>query len=248
MKNYMLIAGCSHSSGSEIDGTPDSAYNRQHSFGNLFANKLGYQPINISTPGATNQLIARHVMRWFAENKSIVNNKTNNVAVLVNWTESIRVEAPVDFPSNIVVPSSDWPVAPEQFIQINPGYTGYSAREKEKQERYHRFIVNELAFCEILSLSMVLLIQNFCKANNYRYFMSSAGYLFTEECIHWTREYTKLVDENHYYMFRNKEDAFYEKFKLKGHINPKAKYGHHGELAHKAHADDLHSYFKRKGV
>lgn len=244
----MLVAGCSHSSGSEIDGTPDSAFNRQRSFGNLFAKKMGYEPINIAIPGATNQLIVRTIMRWFSENKSIVNNNTNNVAVLVNWTESVRVEAPFDFPTDISVLSSDWPIAQEMFIQINPGYTGYSAREKEKQERYHRFITSELAFCEILSLSMVLLIQNFCKANNYRYFMSSAGYIFTEEFIPWTKEYIRLVDEKHYYNFRIKEDSFYEKFKLRGHINPKAKYGHHGELAHKAHADDLYSYFKRKGV
>lgn len=248
MKNYMLIAGCSHSSGSEIDGTLDSAYNRQHSFGNLFAKKMGYEPINIATPGATNQLIARHIMRWFAENKQIVNNKTNNVAVLVNWTESVRVEAPFDFPADTCYPSSDWPVEQELFLQINPGYTGYSAREKEKQERYHRFITSELAFCEILSLNLVLLIQNFCKANNYRYFMSSAGYVFTEKYIPWTRDYMRLVDEKHYYSFRTKEDSFYEKYKLRGHINPKAKYGHHDDLAHKAHADDLYSYFKRKGV
>jgi hypothetical protein len=248
MKNYMVIAGCSHSSGSEIDGTLDSKYNREHSFGNLFAQKMGYIPINIATPGATNQLVARHILRWFAENKDIVNNKTNNVALLVNWTESIRVEAPFEFPADTSFPSADWQVDQEQFIQINPGYTGYSAREKEKQERYHRFIAHEVPFCEILSLQMILMIQYFCQANNYRYFMSSAGYVFTEENLPWTRHYMRLVNDKHYYNFRTKEDAFYEKFKLRGHVNHKAKYGHHDEAAHKAHADDLYNYFKRKGV
>lgn len=244
----MLIAGCSHSSGSEIDGTLDSAYNRQHSFGNIFAKKMGYEPINIATPGATNQLIARHILRWFAENKSIVDNKSNNVAVLANWTESIRVEAPFSAPADTSFPSSDWPVEQEMFLQINPGWTGYSTREKEKQERYHRFIAHEIPFCEILSLQMVLMIQYFCQANNYRYFMSSAGYVYTEECLQWTRPYMRMVNEKHYYSFRNKEDSFYEKFKQRGFVNPKAKYGHHDELAHKAHADDLYNYFKRKGV
>lgn len=244
----MVIAGCSHSSGAEIDGTLDSKYNREHSFGNLFAQKMGYIPVNISTPGATNQLIARHILRWFSENKTIVNNKNNNVALLVNWTESVRIEAPFEFPADTSFPSSDWPVDQEMFLQINPGYTGYSNREKEKQERYHRFIAHEVPFCELLSLQMVLMIQYFCKANNYRYFMSSTGYVFTEENLPWTKTYMRMVDDKHYYSFRVKDDSFYEKFKQRGFVNPKAQYGHHGEEAHKAHADDLCTYFKRKGV
>ena len=40
MEKIMLIAGCSHAAGSEIDGTEDSVYNRQHSFGALLAVKM----------------------------------------------------------------------------------------------------------------------------------------------------------------------------------------------------------------
>ena len=42
----MLIAGCSHTAGSEIDGTQDSVHNRQNSYGNLVAKNLGLVPIN----------------------------------------------------------------------------------------------------------------------------------------------------------------------------------------------------------
>lgn len=34
-EKIMLVTGCSHAGGSEIDGTEDSAYNREHSFGNV---------------------------------------------------------------------------------------------------------------------------------------------------------------------------------------------------------------------
>jgi hypothetical protein len=57
-ERVLLIAGCSHAAGSEIDGTEDSIYNRQHSFGNLLAEKLGRRPINIASSAANNQCIA----------------------------------------------------------------------------------------------------------------------------------------------------------------------------------------------
>ena len=61
----MLIAGCSHAAGSEINGTEDSIYNRQQSFGARLASKLGYRPINIASNGASNSGIARSVLKWF---------------------------------------------------------------------------------------------------------------------------------------------------------------------------------------
>ena len=57
-----LIAGCSHSAGSEIDGNQDSSYNRDNAFGSVLAKKLGYRPLNISVTGATNSGIARSIL------------------------------------------------------------------------------------------------------------------------------------------------------------------------------------------
>ena len=39
-EKILLIAGCSHAAGSEIDGKEDSKYNREHSYGALVAKKL----------------------------------------------------------------------------------------------------------------------------------------------------------------------------------------------------------------
>ena len=66
-EKILLIAGCSHAAGSEIDGTEDSSYNRQYSFGNLLANKLGCRAINISSSASNNQCIARTILEWFSE-------------------------------------------------------------------------------------------------------------------------------------------------------------------------------------
>ena len=64
-EKILLIAGCSHSAGSEIDGKEDSAANRKNSFGGLIAKNLKRRPINISHVGATNSGIARQVINWF---------------------------------------------------------------------------------------------------------------------------------------------------------------------------------------
>jgi hypothetical protein len=36
-EKILLIAGCSHTAGSEIDGSEDSKHNRKHSYGNQLA-------------------------------------------------------------------------------------------------------------------------------------------------------------------------------------------------------------------
>ena len=57
MNKLMLISGCSHTAGSEIDGSQDSKYNREHSFGAVLANMMGYTPINMAEPAAPNSSI-----------------------------------------------------------------------------------------------------------------------------------------------------------------------------------------------
>jgi hypothetical protein len=90
-QKIMLIAGCSHSSGSEIDGNQDSAYNRQNAYGNVLARKMGYTAINMAEPGSTNPTIARSVLQWISEK---YDPDTMELFVLVSWTDSTRMEVP----------------------------------------------------------------------------------------------------------------------------------------------------------
>ena len=87
----MLIAGCSHAAGSEINGLEDSVYNRQHSFGNLVAFNYGYRPINIAQNGMTNSGITRSILKWI---EKFYDPSKMEVFVLVSWTESTRLEIP----------------------------------------------------------------------------------------------------------------------------------------------------------
>ena len=84
----MLIAGCSHAAGSEIDGSEDSQFNRANSFGNVLAEQLGYKPINIAINGSTNSGIARSVIEWY--NKSEISSPIIKAAVAHLYFESIH--------------------------------------------------------------------------------------------------------------------------------------------------------------
>jgi len=249
MANYMIIGGCSHTAGAEIDGTMDSEYNRSKSFSNLFAEKMGYIPINLGIPGATNSHIARTVTTYFDQHKHL-QNKANNFAVMVNWTECCRLEAPVPFPfDGDADTSASWALMREKYVRVNPANDGYAERERPYTDLMQRFMVENEAFCQLYSLNLVLQLQWFCKANNYRYFMSSAGYLHTPEFKEWTSSLLRQVDTKHFYEFRdNYNYAFYEKFKNRGMESKLAQYGHYGEDAHRLHAEDLYNYFKKANV
>jgi hypothetical protein len=161
MKKIMLIAGGSDLAGSEIDGTEDSTYNRQHSFGNLLAAKLGYDPVNIATNGPTNSGIARSVLEWFQQNYDA---STMDVFVLVGWSESIRVEAPVDWPTPYEMwnGAADWfTTSSRDYLRVNMGWKGTDARELDIIARTQEFMAQNETYLEIYSANLVLQLQYF---------------------------------------------------------------------------------------
>lgn len=241
-EKIMLIAGCSHTAGSEIDGSTDSIYNRKNSYGNLLAKKLGYKPINIAVCGYTNSAIARSVLEWFHH----CYNHTMDVFVLVGWTESSRIEAPFEFPTwhnEVNGKYCDWfSNSSIDFLQINVSHTNFDVREKEIQNDYQIFITKQTRFTEILSANFVLQLQYFLNSKNCDYLMVNTGHMFTIDNYRHLSLYMHLLDRKKYYMLHNNEQSFYNKYKSLGYTNEKAKYAHHGEAAHKEYAELLYTH------
>lgn len=242
----MLIAGCSHTAGSEIDGNADSIYNRQHSYGNLLANRLGCKPINIAVCGYTNSAIARSILEWF----DTCYQKGTEVFVLVGWTESARIEAPFQHPTwhnEVNGKYCDWfSDSSTNFLQINPSYTGYSDREKDLQNDYQTFVIKRTEFTEILSANLILQLQYFLKLNNCNYLMLNNSHMFSIQNDKFLSQYLKLIDSTKYYKFKQNDSSFYTKFKDLGYTNNKAKYGHHGELPHLLYTQELYDYLQEQ--
>ena len=118
----ILISGCSHAAGSEIDGNEDSRFNRDNSFGNLLGKKLGLQPINIAITGASNSAIARSVIEYCDK------HDTSNLGlVLVAWTDSSRLEVPFNrvYPYENNNQYADWfSDSCRDYMRVNMGHPG----------------------------------------------------------------------------------------------------------------------------
>lgn len=88
--SHVLINGCSHSAGSEIEGSGigEGNYNRNNSFGAQLAKRLGVDYTNIAYPGASNDYIARTTMYWLLDNPQLA----KHTLFLIHWTGTDRTE------------------------------------------------------------------------------------------------------------------------------------------------------------
>ena len=237
----MLIAGCSHAAGSEIDGTYDSDYNRKLSFGNQLADKLGYKPINIAITGATNSGIARSVIEWY--NTSY--KEWMDLFVLVAWTDGIRLEAPSPREcyydkSN---PHVDWfGESCKDYFRVHIAETF----EKQNDERnltldYQGFAVRNENYVELQNANYILMSQYFLQSKKIPFLMVNSAFMFTRN-HRSLKFYKSQFDETRYVNHSDNEESFYFRYKKAGYTNPKAKYRHHGKEAHADYAECLKDY------
>lgn len=242
-QKIMLIAGCSHAAGSEIDGTQDSKYNRQHSFGNILSSKLGYTSINMAEPGSTNPTIARSILQWFSEKYDA---DTMEVFVLIGWTDVTRMEVTVqenNWNPNSMSFNDYLASSGKDYNRINMGWPGVWPKEKIFIAEYHKFIAKNENYLEILSANLMLQIQYFLQSNKINYLMCNSTHMFGKHNKS-TEFYLDLIDSAKYYNMRDNEQSFYIKYKNAGYTNPKAKYWHHNETPHALYADELYIFLE----
>ena len=240
----MLIAGCSHTAGSEIDGSEDSSYNRSHSYGNLLAEKLGYTPINIASQGAANPSIARSILEWFS---SEYDSTAMELFVLIGWTESARVEVPTERPCmyDHYTKSMNWtPINNRYYTRVNQGWHGFTEEEKSLCKVWHRFIADNSTYLEILSANLVLQIQYFLGSKNVKYLMTNTMYMFTNS--QHLQFYINQIDQSKYINMLNNELSFYWLYKNQGYNNTCAKYWHHAEEPHQLYSQVLYNFITSK--
>lgn len=245
-EKILLIAGCSHAAGSEIDGQPDSIHNRQHSFGNQLAVKMGRKAINIASTGASNQAIARTIIEWLDE---CYDANTMDLFVLVSWTESCRI----DFPMNRPTHHEHWNPASEyvsssarDYIRINMAYKGADDEERYKIATCQTFMAFTPVFFEILTANLILQIQYFLNSKSIDYLMCNTMYLLSES--HHFNFYIDKIDQNKYLNLLNNDESFYWKYRNAGFLNPNAKYWHHGEEPHALFAEELYNFYLTRNL
>jgi hypothetical protein len=244
-EKIMLIAGCSHAAGFEIDGTFDSQHNRSNSFGNLFAKQLGYRPINIASGGATNPTISRSIIEWI---ENFYDEQTQELFVLIAWTESSRLELPVDIAHDYDSgnPAADWQDHyGHSYLRINQGWRGNSLQERKMLAYYQKFIADNLEYLEIISANLVLQIQFYLTSKKIDFLMCSTMHMFTETYTH-LEPYINKIDKTKYIDLMNTSESFFWKYKNAGYENPKAKFWHHEAEPHRLYSEKLLSYINTK--
>lgn len=237
-EKILLIAGCSHTAGSEIDGKEDSAANRKNSFGGLIAKNLKRRPINISQVGATNSGIARQVLQWFDKE---YDPATMNVNVLIGWTESTRLEVPSERQRDYRTASThtDWyDESADDYFKVIIGWDGGDEEELRNTPLLHKFMVEQQPYLETQSYNLILQIQYFLQSKKVDYMMCNTMPFFLDN-LNAIKNIIPLVDENKYYQLNNKDEAFFHKYRELGHVNEKAKYWHHGKEPHALYAEEL---------
>lgn len=241
----LLIVGCSHAAGYEINGTEDCAYNRQHSFGNQLAKKLGREPVNVAMGALSNGGIVRSVLTWFNE----AHDPDDDVVVLVAWTEAVRLDIPQSPCVDYYCPATDhYFDSHRDFLQVNPGieiHDGMNESEKHRTLAAQRFMAESTEFCEILSLQNIILLQNFFNANNIDYMMCNTMKLYTENA--WTDHYIPFIDTHRFMNFHDESQSFYWYYRDAGFDNPLAKHWHHGEEPHRLYSEKLYFYALEQG-
>lgn len=245
-QDVLLIAGCSHIAGAEINGAQDSVYNRQYSFGNALARKLGKIPVNIGHHSISNAGIARSVMTWI-DNQ--LKSDYVNLSVLIAWTDSGRMELvrPYEIDGEKICRAADWFDTTQNFVyNVNYG-TGrednntYTNEEKEYFQMVQRFMVDNPLYLEISTITSILMLQNYLKLKGIEYLMCNSMYTVGEKET-LLDYYIKHIDQSRYYNFLNKDECFYWKYKNLGYENPKAKYWHHNEVPHELFAEELYKF------
>lgn len=239
-EKILLIAGCSNAAGHEIDGQQDSVYNRKNCFGARLADKMGYAPVNIALGGQSNPSIMRSVLTWLDQ---VYNPETQDLIVLVAWTESSRMDIPsrsqIDYKQGNLY--ADWfSIASKMFRQINAGMTSEHFDDVVMLERYQEFQAHNLTYLEIISAHCVLLLQYFLKLHRIRYVMCNTMKMFDPSA--YLSSYLPLIDLDNYMEPFEPEKSFFWYYRDQGYQNPKARYWHHDEIPHELYAQKLYDF------
>lgn len=241
-ERILLTVGCSHAAGNEIDGEGESHYNRTHNFGAKLAERLRRRSINKALGGLCNQGIARTAMRFVDR---YWDRETQDLMVLVCWTENSRMEIPVMQAQMQYYPegTEDYKMhTNNMYYQMNMGWPGGTEEEKEFLGDYQRFMATNLKFLETLSAMQVIMLQNLFKAENIPYLMCNTMEMFTPG-PHLSN-YLSMIDAKNYYNAFDNTRSFYWYYRNKGYENANAEYWHHDETPHELYAQELYNFYR----
>jgi hypothetical protein len=236
MKTLVAI-GCSHTGGAELyDGLAHHPENKNLSFAKTIADSLGYNYINLSANGASNDYIFRTTIEFFTKNIENI----HNYVFLLGWTSCNRLELHYHDNDNYETYAlTQVPVTDTQYIPIVSNmFTGQilDTRIRNMVETYTDVLINQTQGADKLT-NYAYVLQNLFKYHNIKYIMFNT---ITELYQTKSNESAlKLLNLKFYLQPFESDYAFYWYCKKKLGYTELSKYGHHKKPAHDAWAHYL---------
>lgn len=197
-EKVLLVAGCSHSCGSEIEeaGLAESEYNVNNSYGGVLATELNLKHYNIASSNNSNKIIISNVVHHIHLLLKSYNPK--DIFVIVGWTGFARYE---------VVHKE----VLHRWTFNSDKNRWWHNRPKEIQD-YHRIwqkFVNQNMLCNNHVLNYVLL-KNFLDHQKINYFFFNA----VHSLDYADKDYLQFHDDQNidqigYEMIKNDERYYF---------------------------------------
>lgn len=229
MPNHLFVNGCSHTAGSEIEGSGigEGNYNRQNCFGAQVAKQLGWAYTNIAYPGGSNDYIKRSTIMWILDNQE----KAKDTHFFINWTGSDRTEYFFDEEDtnayNFISYAPDKKVAhlhPQHYPDWAP------KKWKGNLENLSRHLFLNHTQWDINRYLNIIELQTLFKAYGYSYTFRNSF----QCCENRPRyqQYIDKIDKNNFLYFDDSSQSFYEHCFQKGFDTKGQRYWHHKLPAH----------------
>lgn len=235
MFDHVLINGCSHSAGSEIEGSGigEGNYNRENSFGAQFAKALNCSYTNIAYPGASNDYIARTTLYWILDNKELA----KRTLFLIHWTGTDRTEY---FYDEGKTSAFDFiPFKPDTNVtHLHPQhYPDWAPKQwtKNLDVLSNQLFLNHTQW-DINRYNNIIQTQEFLKSNGYKYVFRNAFQCCENRPRY--KYYIDKLDKDNFLHWDNAEESFYDHCINVGYDVEGQQYWHH-KL-------DAHTYWAKK--
>jgi hypothetical protein len=230
----ILINGCSHSAGSEIEasGIGDGKYNRENCFGAQLARILKVGKINLAQPGGSNDYIANSTLLWCLSNPNLV----KNTFFLIHWTSAERT----DFYTNSYdsPKMQDW-AFDTNFGHVHPEYhcPYFPSEDLRYVKQLTKYLFISETHWEINRLMNIIKTQTLLTSLGAKF----AFYNAFDPLIKSKRyqKYHQLIDHTKYYKPFKESQSFYYWGIEKGHDINGQVFWHHKLPAHIEYAKKL---------
>jgi hypothetical protein len=256
MERVLVINGCSHTAGSEIDGPGigDSPSCRSLSFGNLVAERMGRTAINMAYPGGSNDRICRSSMSWIADNIEKILNKELDVFFLIHWTSSERADyhfSQQNFgdPDLLKIKFSSYCEDPyyKSFTSQSPIPETGRIGIQDVAKAYKTLFINSFETWSDNKIKNIISLQGILKQFNIPYWFGDSFYF--DYCNTPTfQKLTKLIDTKYFPYYNCKDMSYYWMCSNAGFKNQDStnRLWHLGKDAHKFYANWLINEISRE--